>query len=110
MPVYDIRLPDTSRLDNAGQFALASRGPEAIAEDIQEALRGTALFERWRQTQEEPDEVDPALGVTDPAATVTGRQRNHGVDLVIETTIPGEVLRHRLGLLAGSAWEMRNVR
>ena len=72
MTVYDIRLPDTSRLDQAGQFATASRGPEAIAEDIQDALRGTALFERWRQTQEEPDEVDPTLGVTDPAATVTG--------------------------------------
>lgn len=110
MTVYDIRLPDTSRLDHAGRFAMASRGPEAIAEDIQDALRGTALFERWRQTQEEPDEVDPALGVTDPAATVTGRQRNQGVDLVIDTSIPGEILRHRLGLLAGSAWEMRNVR
>ena len=55
-------------------------------------------------------EVDPALGVVDPQATVSGRQRNLGVDLVVETTIPGDILRHRLGLLAGGAWELRNVR
>ena len=110
MAVYDIRLPDTSKLGQAGQFALAARGPEGIAEELQDALRGTALFERWRQTQEEPDEVDPAMGVVDPQATVSGRQRNLGVDLVVETTMPGEIMRHRLGLLAGGAWELRNVR
>ncbi|MGY0633714.1 hypothetical protein [Luteimonas sp. A478] len=110
MAVYDIRIPDTSRLDQAGQFALDSRGPEGIATELQDALRGTALFERWRQTQEEPDEVDPALGVVDPQTTVKGRQRNLGVDLVVETTIPGDLLRHRLSLLAGKAWELRDVR
>lgn len=110
MAVYDIRIPDTSRLDQAGQFALASRGPEGIAAELQEALRGTALFERWRMTQEEPDEVDRALGAVDPQATVTGRQRNLGVDLVVDTGISGDLLRHRLGLLAGRAWELRDVR
>lgn len=110
MAVYDIRLPDTSKLDQAGEFAMTARGPEGIAEALQDALRGTALFERWRLAQEEPDEVDPALGVIDAQATASGRQRNLGVDLVVTTTIPGDILRHRLGLLAGSAWELRNVR
>jgi hypothetical protein len=110
MAVYDIRIPDTSRLDQAGQFALDSRGPEGIAADLQDALRGTTLFERWRLTQEQPDEVDPALGAVDPQATVKGRQRNLGIDLVVETTISGDLLRHRLGLLAGKAWELRDVR
>lgn len=110
MAIYDIRLPDTSKIDQAGTYAMTSRGPEGIAAELQDALRGTALFERWRLDQEEPDEVDPAWGTVDPEATVTGRQRNLGVDLVVETTIPGDVLRHRLGLLAGNAWELRNVR
>lgn len=110
MAVYDIRIPDTSRLDQAGQFAFDSRGPEGIAAELQDALRGTALFERWRQTQEEPDEVDPALGAVDAQTTVTARQRNLGVDLVVTTSIPGDLLRHRLGLLAGKAWELRDVR
>lgn len=110
MATYHIRIPDTSRLDQAGRYALASRGPDGIAGEIQDALRGTALFERWRLDQEEPDEVDPAFGVVDAQATASARQRNLGVDLVLETTIPGEVLRHRLGLLAGSAWQLRDVR
>ena len=110
MATYDIRLPDTSRLDEAGAYAMAARGPEGIAAELQDALRGTALFERWRLDQEEPDEVDPAFGVVDPKATVSGRQRNLGVDLVVDTSIPGEIMRHRLGLLAGGAWELRNVR
>jgi len=110
MATYHIRIPDTSRLDEAGRYALQSRGPEGIAEEIQHALSGTALFERWRQDQDEPDEVDPAFGVTDARATASGRQRNLGVDLVVETSIPGDVLRHRLGLLAGSAWQLRDVR
>ena len=110
MAVYDIRIPDTARLDQAGRFAFDSRGPEGIAAELQDALRGTALFERWRLAQEEPDEVDPALGAVDPQASVSGRQRNLGVDLVVDTSISGDLLRHRLGLLAGSAWELRNVR
>src|SRR5690606_9089821 len=110
MAVYDIRLPDTSKLDQAGEFAMAARGPEGIAAELQDALRGTALFERWRQAQDEPDEVDPTLGAVDARATVSGRQRNLGVDLVVETALSGDLLRHRLGLLAGRAWELRNVR
>lgn len=110
MATYDIRIPDTSRLDAGGRFTLASRGPEGIAAELQEALRANVLFERWRMTQEEPDEVDPALGVVDPGATVSGRQRNLGIDLVVKTTVPGDILRHRLVLLADGAWELRNVR
>lgn len=110
MARYDIRLPDTSRLDQAGPFAMSSRGPEGIAAELQEALRGTALFERWRSAQDEPDDVDPDFGRTDPEAVVTGQQRNLGVDLEVTTTLPGDVLRHRLGLLAGHAWELRDVR
>ena len=30
------------------------------------------MFQRWCATQEDPDGVDPSLGVTDPAATVLG--------------------------------------
>lgn len=110
MAVYDIRVPDASKLDQAGKFAMAARGPEGIAAELQDALRGTALFERWRQTQDDPDEVDPELGVVDPQATVSGQQRDLAISLEIRTTLPSDILRHRLGLLAGSAWELRNVR
>lgn len=59
--------------------------------------------------QEDPDEVDPGFGVTDPDAKVEGRQDDLHIDLIAVTSIPGNILRHRLRLLAGSAWELRDV-
>jgi hypothetical protein len=60
-------------------------------------------------TQEDPDEVDPALGATDPDASVHGQQQDLHVNLVVTSSIPGTVLKHRLRLLAGSHWELRDV-
>lgn len=107
---YYLSLPDAER----------ARGPQAIlsftavsaegfAEQLQAALRGDALFERWRAMQDDPDAVDPALGATDPDATVLGQQKDLHVDLVVTSSIPGNVLKHRLRLLAGHAWELRDV-
>ncbi|HRN62688.1 MAG TPA: hypothetical protein PK743_07480 [Luteimonas sp.] len=107
---YYISLPDPDRARAAGAFAFRSQGAEALAEELQEALRSDALFQRWRATQEDPDAVDPALGATDPSASVRGEPHDLHVDLVVETSIPGAVFKQRMRLLAGSAWEMRDVR
>ena len=80
-----------------------------FGEVLQHALRSDELFERWRALQPEPDEVDPALGATDAAATVSGEQHDLGIRLVATTVLPGEILRQRLRLLAGQRWEMRDV-
>jgi hypothetical protein len=105
-----IRLPEPEQARGAGDYALRSQGADGIAAEVQAALQGDALFARWRDRQPEPDEVDPALGVTDPAAQVTGEDRDLGVDLVVTTSISSTVLKHRLRLLAGNAWELRDVR
>ena len=111
MPVrYQIRLPDPERARAAGEFAFRSHSAEGMAEELQDALRGDALFERWRAGQHDPDAVDPDLGVTDPAAAVQGRQRDIQVDLLVDTSLPSQVFQHRIRLLAGSAWELRDVR
>lgn len=68
-----------------------------------------ALFLRWRAAQADPDAVDPALGATDPAATVRGEQHDLQIDLVAATSIPGAILKHRLRLLAGAGWQLRDV-
>lgn len=107
---YFISLPDTDKVRASGEFAFISQGAEGLAAELQQALRDTALFERWRATQEEPDEVDPSLGATDPAAIVTGDMQHHDIRLVATTTLPGEVFKQRLRLLAGSHWELRDVR
>ena len=40
---------------------------------------------------------------------VTGEQGDLHVDLVAVTALPSAVLRHRLGLLAGHGWQLRDV-
>ena len=107
---YHITLPDTERAHGAGEFAFRSQGAEGLAGELQDALRSDALFQRWRATQEDPDSVDSAMGATDPAATVSGEMHNLRTELIVTTSIPGAVFKQRLRLLAGSAWELRDVR
>lgn len=111
MPVrYLIRLPDPERLSGSGDFAFRSQGAAGLAAELQDALRGDGLYERWRAAQDDPESVDPALGATDPAAVVEGNQHDLHIDLVASTAIPGTVFKHRMRLLAGGAWELRDVR
>ena len=107
---YYISLPDPARArGNDPDLAFRAQGAEAFASELQDALRGDALFERWRARQEDPDAVDPALGATDAGATVSGKQDDLQVALVVTTVVPSSVLRQRLGLLAGSGWQLRDV-
>lgn len=108
---YLIRLPDPAAARGKDPaLSFTANGFAAFAEQLQEALRSTGLFERWRQTQPDPDAVDPALGATDPQAQVEGRREDMSVYLTAVTSLPGEIVRHRLRLLAGSHWELRDVR
>ena len=107
---YIIAIPGPEAARAAGEFAFTAHGAEGFARDLQEALRGDELFERWRATQDAPDEVDPLLGATDPAARVEGVQRETRIELVATTRLRGDVFKHRMRLLAGSAWELRDVR
>ena len=107
---YYLSLPDPQRARGSDPaFAFRAQGAEGLAAELQDALRSDALFQRWRATQEDPDAVDPSLGATDPTAIVQGSQDHLHIDLVATSTIPGSVLRHRLRLLAGSGWQLRDV-
>ena len=107
---YYISLPDPARArGNDPELAFRAQGAEAFASELQDALRGDALFERWRARQEDPDAVDPALGATDAGATVIGKQEDLQIGLVVTTALPSSVLRQRLGLLAGNGWQLRDV-
>ena len=111
MPRYHIRLPDPARARGATpELSFTANGAQTFAEQLQSALATAELFERWRALQPDPDDVDPALGATDPSATVSGAQQDLHVDLVADTRISGDILKQRLRLLAGSHWELRDVR
>jgi len=107
---YYISLPDPARARGSDPtLAFASQGADGFAAELQDALRDDALFQRWRSAQEDPDGVDPALGSTDPSATVSGQQDDLHVDLVVTTALASSVMRHRLALLAGNGWQLRDV-
>ena len=107
---YYIRLPDPANArGNDPDLAFRAQGAAYFAEELQQALREDALFLRWQAKQEEPDDVDPALGATDPEARVSGQQADLHVDLVVDTRLPSAVLRQRMALLAGSHWQLRDV-
>lgn len=107
---YYLSLPEPELARGSDpSLAFDAQGAEAFARQLEDALRTTRLFDRWRAMQEDPDEVDPGFGVTDPDAKVEGRQDDLHIDLIAVTSIPGNILRHRLRLLAGSAWELRDV-
>jgi hypothetical protein len=107
---YYIRLPDgTAARGSDPALSFTAHGADGFAEQLQEAMRSTAIFDRWRGAQDDPDGVDPSLGASDPDAVATGEQQDLSIDLVLTTTLPGEIVRHRLRLLAGSGWQLRDV-
>lgn len=106
---YYISLPEPAALAAAGAFAFRSHGAAGIADELQAALRTDALFRRWAATQDDPDEIENALAAVDPEATVTGEQNDLRIDLVVTTGLSSAVLKHRLQLLAGRGWQLRDV-
>lgn len=107
---YYIRIPDgTTARGSDPDLSFTAHGAGGFAEQLQEAVRSTTLFDRWRRKQDDPDEVDPGIGATDPNAVVEGEQHDLHIDLRLTTSLPGEVVRHRLRLLAGSGWQLRDV-
>ncbi len=107
---YYISLPQPEQARGSDpDLSFSAHGAEEFAAQLQDALRNGSLFERWRQRQEDPDEVDPGLGLIDPDARVSGEQDDLRIGLVATTSIPGQVLKHRMRLLSGSAWELRDV-
>lgn len=108
---YYLRLPDPALArGNEPSLSFRSKSAEGFAEELQAALRTPALFERWKALQEDPDEVDPALGATDPAATVSGEQSDLDVLLVATTSVPGGVFKQRLRWLAGTHWQLHDIK
>ena len=49
-------------------------------------------------------------GATDPAATVTGEDKHLDVWLVATTSLPGPVFKQRMRWLAGSHWQLSDVK
>lgn len=107
---YFFSLPHPEKLrEESRPFGFDSDGADGMAAELQDALRTQSLFGRWQQTQDEPDDVDASLAATDPGATVKGSQSDLRIELIVVTTLPGSVIKHRLNLLAGPNWQLHDV-
>jgi hypothetical protein len=95
---------------NDPRYAWQGAGPDDFAISLQASLRGDGLFQRWRAEQPDPDETDASLGAMDPAATVSARVADLHTDVDLVTDLPMSVVRHRLYLLIGGAWQLRDMR
>lgn len=84
--------------------------PSYFAQALLHALRTPELWDKWRMKQDEPDEIDPKLGMYDSDAKVTAEQADLHTEVEIITNLPHSVIQHRLGLLIGKHWRLRDVR
>ncbi|TPG06475.1 hypothetical protein EAH75_17710 [Rhodanobacter glycinis] len=108
---YYLSIADLARArGDDPRFAYEGAGPNDFAATLQQALRDDALFQRWRAAQPDPDAVDSSLGSTDPGAQVTAQVTDLHTDVDLITDLPMSVVRHRLYLLIGAAWQLRDMR
>src|SRR5690242_6011181 len=83
--------------------------PQSFADALQGALRQPVLFQRWKARQPDPDDVDQSLAPVDPAATVTAELDDLHTVVQVVTSLTHSVLRHRLFILIGPNWQLRDV-
>ena len=111
MTTYFLSVKDMARAKGPDpDLSFEGIGPDKLAADIAAAMSSDGFFQRWRAKQPEPDEVDPSLGVTDASASATGELSNDRTDIALTTSLPMRIVKHRLNLLIGSSWELRDTR
>ena len=92
------------------RFSYDGADPRSFGVALQQALHDDALFQRWRAVQPDPDAVDASLGDADPDAQVSAQLADLHTEVDLLTTLPMSVVRHRLYLLIGAAWQLRDLR
>jgi hypothetical protein len=92
------------------KLAYDGAGPNDFAAALEEALRYPGLFQRWRALQPDPEQVDPALGATDPQVSARAAVADLHTEVTLTTSLPMSIVRHRLNLLIGRNWQLRDMR
>jgi hypothetical protein len=92
-----------------GELSFTGESPDAFAAQLQSALREPSLFHKWKALQPDPDAIDDSLGSNDPAATVVAKQNDLRTDVTVTTTLSHGIIKHRVTLLVGKNWTLRDV-
>lgn len=107
---YFITIEDiSSSRGDSSELSFDGDSPEHLAQKLEAALREPDFSARWRAMQEDPDEIDAATIAVDPAATVSGSLEAQRSELIVTTNLPHAIVKHRLDLLIGRHWKLRDV-
>lgn len=110
---FYITLPDPehARGGNAA-VSFTAKGVDAFAEQLQHALSDRRFVEDGLagMDEDEVDQIDPALLAIDAKAKVSGKLHGLGFMLVADTVLNGAAFKHRMRLLAGSHWQLVDVK
>ena len=93
----------------SSELSFQGDSPQSFAALFQQALREPTLWRRWLAMQPDPDTVDQSLGASDPNATVEAHQSDIHVSVEVRTSLPHAIIQHRLTLLVGRHWTLRDV-
>ncbi|HTM29520.1 MAG TPA: hypothetical protein VL097_09245 [Rhodanobacter sp.] len=108
---YYIAVADLARARGVDQrFAWTGVDPQDFAGALQRALRTDELFGQWRAVQDDPEAVDEAIAASDPEAAVSARVADLHTEVELVTDLPMRVVRHRLNMLIGPNWTLRDMR
>ena len=91
------------------EISFQGGSPESFSAMLQSALREPSLWRRWRALQPDPDAIDPALGLNDPAAIVEAHQSDVHVSVAVTSSLPHAIITHRMTLLIGKHWSLHDV-
>jgi len=95
---------------SVSELSYTGAGPNDFASALQDALHSSALFDRWRAMQPDPDDIDPNLGATDTQAQVSAKVADLHTEVEVLTSLPMSLLRQRLNWLIGAGWQLRDIR
>lgn len=103
--------PESARGDNPA-LSFTANGHDTFAEQLQHALSNRRFVEDWLagMDEDEADRVDPVLLAIDAKAKVSGKLHGLGFMLVADTVLNGTAFKHRMRLLAGSHWQLVDVK
>ena len=110
---FYISLPDPELArGQIAKYSFNAHGVDAFAAQLQRALSDSGYIQSWLAglTEDDAAAIDPQLLAVDAQARVTGEQHDLGFSLVVDTALNGAAFKHRMRLLAGSHWQLTDVR
>lgn len=110
---FYISLPDPKLAVSAqSAFSFSANGVEEFTTQLQRALSDPTYIQSWfnHLDPDDAENVSPDLLEIDSTAKVTGEQHDLSFSFVVNTQLNGTAFKHRMRLLAGSNWQLTDVK